>query len=105
VTGKRHLGMFHAVIDGNQREGARRFCKKCGSALWVWDPSWPALVHPFASAIDTPLPEPPSSVHILLDSKPSWVRPCKAAWDQAFDHYPDQSLEDWHRRHGLLDED
>ena len=67
VTGKRHIGMFHAVIDGVASEGERRFCKKCGSALWVWDPSWPDLVHPFASAIDTPLPAPPSSVHILLD--------------------------------------
>ena len=105
ITGKRHIGVFHAVIDGYESEGERRFCKKCGSALWVFDPSWPELVHPFASAIDTPLPEPPSSVHILLDSKASWVKPDIHRKDEAFDGYPDESLEAWHRRQGLLSED
>ncbi len=47
------------------RSTARRhFCKKCGSALWLWDPGWPELVHPFASAIDTDLPVPPERTHI-----------------------------------------
>jgi hypothetical protein len=32
-----------------------------------------ALVHPFASAIDTELPKAPSSVHLLLRDKASWV--------------------------------
>jgi hypothetical protein len=103
VTGKRQIGMFHAVIDGVESGGERRFCKKCGSALWVWDPSWPDLVHPFASAIDTPLPPAPSSVHILLDSKANWVKPEVGRKDESFAGYPDESLEAWHRRHGLLD--
>jgi hypothetical protein len=102
VTGKRHIGLFHAVIDGVESEGERRFCRKCDSALWVWDPSWPELVHPFASAIDTPLPAPPSSVHILLDSKAGWVKPAIGRRDESFDGYPDESLEAWHRRHKLL---
>jgi hypothetical protein len=102
VTGKRHIGMFRAVIDGEEMAGERRFCRKCGSALWVWDPSWPDLVHPFASAIDTPLPAPLSSVHILLDSKASWVKPAIGRKDERFDGYPDESLEAWHRRHKLL---
>jgi hypothetical protein len=102
VTGKRHIGLFHAVIDGVESEGERRFCRKCGSALWVWNPSWPELVHPFASAIDTPLPAPPSSVHILLDSKAGWVKPAIGRRDESFDGYPDESLEAWHRRHKLL---
>ncbi|MFQ5959289.1 MAG: GFA family protein, partial [Alphaproteobacteria bacterium] len=43
--------------DPDERSPARRrFCKLCGSALWLFDPRWPELVHPFASAIDTPLP-------------------------------------------------
>jgi hypothetical protein len=102
VTGKRHIGLFHAVIDGEESTAERRFCKKCGSALWVRDPSWPDLVHPFASAIDTPLPTPPSSVHILLDSKASWVKPAVGRKDARFDGYPSESLEAWHRRHKLL---
>jgi hypothetical protein len=105
VTGKRNIGVFHAVTDGHESEGERHFCKKCGSALWVWDPSWPELLHPFASAIDTPLPEPPSSVHILLDSKANWVKPGINRKDAAFDGYPDESLEAWHRRHGLFSDD
>lgn len=35
---------------------------------------WPELVYPFAPAIDTELPVPPERVHLLLDSKPGWVR-------------------------------
>ena len=41
--------------SGDGLSSARRhFCARCGSALWAFDPSWPELVHPFASAIDTP---------------------------------------------------
>ena len=39
------------------------------------DPSWPDLVHPFDSEIDTPLPVPEESVHMMLGSKASWVQP------------------------------
>ncbi len=102
-TGKRHIAVFHATIDGEESAVERRFCRRCGSALWAWDPHWPDLVHPFASAIDTKLPEPPHAVHILLDSKASWVRVDKARKDEVFDGYPAMSLEDWHRANGLLD--
>ena len=47
----------------------RHFCKHCGTALWAEDPAWPELVHPFASAIDTPLPTPPERVHIIWTSR------------------------------------
>jgi hypothetical protein len=53
------------------------FAGECGSALWVYDPEWPELVHPFASAINNELPIAPERTHLLLDSKPSWV-PLKA---------------------------
>ncbi len=104
IKGEKNISVFHAHIDGVESSAERRFCSKCGSALWLWDPRWPDLVHPFASAIDTPLPEPPEQVHIMLDSKPAWVRVNMADGDVCFDEYPDESLEAWHRRHGLLDE-
>jgi hypothetical protein len=61
-------------------------------------------VHPFASAINTDLPEPPATVHMMLGSKANWVRLDARRGEQRFDDYPEQSLEDWHRAHGLLDE-
>lgn len=104
VTGEEHITMFHAVIDGEQSPGERRFCSKCGTALWVSDPRWPELVHPFAGAIDTPLPEAPQAVHMMLDSKAGWARVDVRPGDVRCAEYPDESLEDWHRRHGLLEE-
>jgi hypothetical protein len=102
VRGKKFITKFHARIDGKKSPGERSFCSKCGSALWVWDPRWPELLHPFASAIDSRLPKAPEHAHILLDSKASWVPVDLHPGDQEFDRYPDQSLEDWHRAHGLL---
>jgi hypothetical protein len=58
-------------------------------------------VHPFASAIDTELPKAPSSVHLLLRDKASWVEPQIGPYDQCFDGYPELSTEDWHKKHGL----
>jgi hypothetical protein len=103
VTGEKNITKFHARIDGHKGHAERCFCKKCGSALWVWDKSWPDLVHPFASAIDTDLPEPPSQVHMMLGSKANWVRVDARRGEPQLDEYPEQSLEDWHRAHGLLD--
>jgi hypothetical protein len=91
-SGKTHLGSSH-----------RHFCKHCGTALWAEDPAWPELVHPFASAIDTPLPTPPERVHIMLDFKAPWVQVPSGPGEVHFAQYPDESLEDWHKRHGLLD--
>jgi hypothetical protein len=102
VRGKKFVTRFHARIDGRKSPGERSFWSKCGSALWVWDPRWPELIHPFASAIDSRLPKAPKHVHILLDSKADWVPVDAKAGDQKCDEYPDQSLEDWHRAHGLL---
>jgi hypothetical protein len=92
-----HPGQTHL---GSSR---RHFCKHCGTALWAEDPAWPELVHPFASAIDTPLPTPPERVHIMLDFKASWVQVPSGPGEIHFAQYPDESLEDWHKRHGLLD--
>ena len=85
--------------------GERNFCGDCGSALWLWDPRWPELIHPNASAVDTPLPPPPEIVQIFLGSKPAWVQlpDYKGLKVVSFDSYPAESLEDWHKRHGLFD--
>ena len=96
VKGKAHLGMYRP------RQGKRFFCRKCGSALWVWDARWPEWVYPFASAIDTKLPAPPERQHIFLDSRASWVVAPKGPKDRRFRRYPREAIVDWHRKRGLL---
>lgn len=108
LTGAGNSGVYHA--KGCEGRGAdspspaeRRFCRRCGSALYLWDPRWPELVHPFASAIDTPLPLPAERVHIMLASKADWVDVPSGPHDLHFDGYPAESIEEWHRRRGLLE--
>jgi len=107
VKGRDYIGVYSANVrddrDGGMKKspGERSFCKRCGSALWVWDPRWPELVHPFASAIDTELPLPPERTHLMLASKPSWVEVNKGPQDKLFDGYPDESIAEWHARHGV----
>lgn len=79
----------------------RNFCSRCATALWLFSPEWPELVHPFASVIDSELPKPPSSVHLMLAFKPSWVEPDIREHDQTFDLYPKQSIENWHKSRHL----
>ena len=81
--------------------GERSFCSQCATALWLFSPEWPELVHPFASAIDSDLPVPPSRVHLMLRFKPSWVELNLGPEDATFDLYPTDSLEDWHKARGL----
>lgn len=107
VQGKRHLRLYRALVadeagTGTHESSARRyFCARCGSALWVWDPTWPELVHPHASAIDTLLPTPPAHVHCLVGSKAAWVEVEGRPDDPRFDHYPSMSLAHWHEARGL----
>ena len=107
VEGNENLNVYQAKQADPQRGEAalsparRHFCRHCGSALWVWDPRWPELVHPFASAIDTALPEPPERTHLMLGSKAPWVSPCVKPSDKQFDEYPQESIAQWHRRLGL----
>jgi len=103
VEGERSIGVFQAEIreeDGHCEvsSGQRRFCKSCGSALWLFDPAWPDLVHPFASAIDSDLPKPPERVHLMLKYKANWVEPVIGKKDKVFDVYPEESIADWHKR-------
>jgi hypothetical protein len=102
VEGREHLSVYRAKMpDGTTSSGQRHFCKHCGSPLWLYDPTWPELVHPQASAIDTPLPRPPERTHIFLGSKPDWVEPELRPGDAQFDELPDESLAQWHERHGF----
>jgi hypothetical protein len=60
VRGRKHVAIYHARLkdEGDKRAHSstaeRHFCSVCGSGLWLFSPEWPALIHPFASAIDTP---------------------------------------------------
>ena len=101
VEDRRAIGAFHAEIDGEASPAERSFCTRCGTPLWLWDPRWPELLHPLASVIDTPLPTPPATTHLLLADKPDWVVPQIGEDDLVFDGLPEESIEDWHKRHGL----
>lgn len=104
VKGRRHLRVYRAEVNGHTSSGHRHFCGRCGTALWLWDPEWPDLVHPHAGAVDTPLPEPPSHVHMMVGSKAPWVAVEGHRGDPRYDAYPDLSLAQWHERHGLVSE-
>lgn len=108
VKGTENIRVYRALIADDETgemaesRAERSFCGICGSALWLWDPNWPDLLHPHASAIDTVLPVPPERVHLMLCSKAAWVVPQVAAGDQEFDLYPDESIAHWHERLGLV---
>ena len=95
VRGEENVRIYHAVRDdGSQSPLGRRFCGHCGTMLWVWDSRWPDLMHLFASAIDTPLPMPPESVHIMLDYKATWAPVEAGPSDKEFAEYPEESIAD-----------
>ena len=109
VQGEEHISTYHAVKDKQQApnkksQAARKFCKHCGSALWLADPRWPEGVWPFASAIDTPLPPPPAYVSMMENYRPDWAnentRMALAAPIEHFPEYPEESIADWHKHHG-----
>lgn len=109
VTGKGHIHSYQAVIRDNECDedklspAQRSFCSHCGSALWVWNPRWPNLIHPFASAIDTDLPAPPERTHLMLESKAPWVGLCAGTNDKQFPAYPNETIAQWHDRLNLVD--
>lgn len=103
VDGREHVRTYRAMVE---REGApvpsahaRHFCGRCGCHLWAQHDGWPALVHPVAGAIDTPLPMPTRHRHMMLGSKASWVPVDGGPDDDYADAYPDSSLAEWHARH------
>jgi len=109
VSGRRYLQVYRARVKNPEDKkpwrstGQRNFCKACGSALWLYDPTWPDLIHPFASAIDVPLPVPPEHTHLMLEFAPKWVEPDIRRGDKRFKRYPRESIADWHERNGVAD--
>jgi len=107
VRGQGNISVYRAKVVNEETDvleessAQRSFCRLCGSALWVWDPTWPELIHPFASAIGTPLPVPPERAHLMLGSKASWVDVSAGPRDRKFDECPKESIAEWHRRLGL----
>ncbi|KAJ7616677.1 Mss4-like protein [Roridomyces roridus] len=90
--GKEHISVYKAVLDRDtpkQRiaSSERNFCSKCSTMLWLYDESWPELIHPFAPAIDNldaaltealgPQKYDPKKLVLVCiknDSKPAYVR-------------------------------
>ncbi len=107
ASGSQHIRKYHARMvddetgDVSHSPAERAFCGLCGSALWVWAPRWPELVHPHASAIDTELPVAPEHTHHFLGSKAGWVEPCIRDGDKEFDEFPQESIAAWHQRLGV----
>ena len=104
LTGSDCTRIYHARLDEGLTDdptfsaAERVFCGECGSALWLFDPGYPELLHPFASAIDTELPVPPEHTHLMLDAKPGWVEARIEPGDQSFGKYPEESIAEWHER-------
>lgn len=51
IEGEQHLKRYHAHIrtpgqDDTISTAERCFCGECGSALWLFSPEWPELLHP-----------------------------------------------------------
>ena len=104
ISGEDCISVYHAVIDGKESRMERRFCKKCGSALWGFHDAWPDLVHPFASAIDTPLPVPEQHVDIMMEFRAGWTQEAPGTKHVVFDGYPELSIEQWHKLNASDDE-
>ncbi len=107
ITGEDDITVYRARIPDPETGATiespaqRHFCRVCGSALWAWDPRWPELVHPFASAIDTVIPPAPEKTHLMTSSKASWVEIQAGPSDKIFNGYPDESIAEWHQRLGV----
>ena len=110
VTGRRHVRIYHARMRDPAGGRARRspaerhFCGECGSALWLYGALWQELVHPFASAVHTPLPAAPARTHIMLTSGAPWVEVGAGRRDRRHKGYPEESIAEWHERLGLADD-
>ncbi len=107
VRGEEFISIYHARLNPEKKEqsqessAARHFCKRCASCLWVSDPEWPELIHPFASAIDTPLPKPPEIVHIMVNYKANWCELSSHKQGTICQEYPLLSIEEWHKKHNI----
>lgn len=104
VRGEEHVRVYRADTGAGPSEHGRYFCVKCGSHLWAKSERWPDLVHPVASAIDTPLPKAPEPVHMMVGSKADWVPLDAREGEAVFDTYPNESLAGFHAARAYSDE-
>ncbi len=104
VEGEEHIAIYNARLEDGVSPAERRFCRQCGSHLWLYDARWPDLIHPLASVIDTNLPVPSQTTHVMLEFKPDWVEPDIRPGDKSFQGYPDESIAQWHSRTGKIRE-
>ncbi|KJA20165.1 hypothetical protein HYPSUDRAFT_142722 [Hypholoma sublateritium FD-334 SS-4] len=108
VEGGENISIYKAVLNRDTpsekvTSSQRNFCKKCSSMLWLYDDTWPDLIHPFASAIDSPeLDTPEIMTCIQLDSKPSYVQLPEGNKEKYTQYGPD-SLESWHKKHHVYE--
>lgn len=79
----------------------RHFCSECASCLWAYDDRYPDQIHPFASAIDTPLPKPDDYCHIMTDFKLNHVEIPQGSNIQRHARYPTLGIAEWHKQHGI----
>ncbi|KAI9455744.1 Mss4-like protein [Russula earlei] len=96
TKGRENISIYNAVLDrGTPRESRakseRHFCSKCSAMLWLWDETWPELLHPYASAIDEPELKAPEEMTVAMKNS----APCGKKI--VFKEYPDLSLEEWHK--------
>ncbi|KAH8808404.1 DUF636 domain protein [Xylogone sp. PMI_703] len=106
TKGKDLIKKYNAIKNrGTPKEekctSERNFCSNCSTMLWLWDKTWPELIHPFASAIDTELPSPDEMVCVEGDSKPDWVR-WPEGKKQVHQNFGTDSIEGWHKKHNLF---
>jgi len=108
VQGEENVSIYRAKVEkSNNHEHEeisqthRHFCNNCGSQLWISDPRWPELIHPCASAIDTPLPRPPERVHMMLEYAAPWCEIPKGESEIRFPEFPRESILEWHKHHNL----
>ncbi|RPA84667.1 hypothetical protein BJ508DRAFT_412429 [Ascobolus immersus RN42] len=105
LQGKDDIRKYKAVLnrdtpDEKRVNSERSFCGKCGSMLWLFDSSWPELIHPFATSIDSPtLEEPKTMVCVKQNSKAPWARLPEGP-KEVYDDYGGLSIEEWHKKNG-----
>jgi hypothetical protein len=106
INGERDVGVYRAYSNPpgpgiSPVELTLNNCSHCGAHLYIYSPSWAQWVYPAASAIDTELPGPPEFFHINLSQKPEWVPLPDGPGHVHFDAVPEESIEEWHKRHGI----
>ena len=98
------LGWLSRVVVNSDHRKARRVdrsfrwrrkCRCVSKAPVVAEQSALASTVTRRTRISAALP------HLLLRDKASWVEPQIGANDDCFDGYPELSIEDWHKKHGL----